>query len=264
MTRPAQQALSDVAQALRQAGVTSEFDQDLLEELLMSVRARVRAADHHGTTEAQRIGALKALRPIWSFVSAQSELQNATNEVKSDLCWNIFAASLARTTNADAFPDVTGDLNMWQQLVDTLARGVSPQSSVQSNSSWSSNRAVKCAMLGLFVWRPRVGSHQAGNASTSQHLVLLFWRWHFCFDTLSMTDRRKFLDLVNKCQTTKCCLRVLMDTVSNLRQGFKVSSLKWCRWPFLSNRCLLRWHPPFQQWWKHCNHHLTRWVWVVW
>lgn len=187
MTRPAQQALSDVAQALRQAGVTSEFDQDLLEELLMSVRARVRAADHHGTTEAQRIGALKALRPIWSFVSAQSELQNATNEVKSDLCWNIFAASLARTTNADAFPDVTGDLNMWQQLVDTLARGVSPQSSVQSNSSWSSNRAVQCAMLGLFClaaegWITSGRERFYLSAFGFAVLAVAFLLWYFEYD----------------------------------------------------------------------------------
>lgn len=149
MTRPAQQALSDVAQALRQAGVTSDFDQDSLEELLLTVRARVRSADHHGTTEAQRLGALKALRPVWSLINAHPELQNAANEVKSDLCWNIFAASLARTANADAFPEVTGNLDMWQQIIDTLARGVVPQSSVQSSKPWSNNRVVQCAMLGL-------------------------------------------------------------------------------------------------------------------
>ena len=149
MARPAQQSLSDAAQALRQAGVTSDADQDGLEELLLTVRARVRAADHHGTVEAQRLGALKSLRPIWSFVNAQPELQNISIDVKSDLCWNLFAASLARTANSDAFPEVTGDLNAWQQMIDTLARGVTPQSSVQSNKSWSNNRAVQCAMLGL-------------------------------------------------------------------------------------------------------------------
>ena len=149
MARPAQQALSDAAQAIRQAGVTSDFDQDILEELLLTVRARVRSADHHGTSDAQRQGALRALRPIWSFVAAQTELQEASLDVKSDLCWNIFAASLARTANSDAFPEVTGDLNVWQQLIDTLARGSVPQSSVQSVGSWSNNRAIQCAMLGL-------------------------------------------------------------------------------------------------------------------
>ena len=149
MARPSQQALSDVAQALRQAGATTEFDQDSLEELLLTVRARVRSADHHGSPEVQRQGALKALRPIWSFVNGQPELQGVAVDVKSDLCWNIFAASLARTATADAFPEVTGDLAVWQQLIETLARGVVPQSSVQRTGTWSNNRAVQCAMLGL-------------------------------------------------------------------------------------------------------------------
>ena len=149
MARPAQQAVSDAAQALKQAGLTGDPDQDTLEELLLTVRTRVRSANHHGSLEAQKQGALKALRPIWTFISGQPEFQRTTLEVKSDLCWNLFAASLARTANADAFPQVTGDISVWQQLIDTLTRGSVPQSSVQSASVGSYNKSAISAMLGL-------------------------------------------------------------------------------------------------------------------
>ena len=69
MARLAQQAFNDASQALQQAGCTAPIDMDVLEELLLSVRVKVRSTDHHGSVEAQQQGVMRVLRPIWRSIS---------------------------------------------------------------------------------------------------------------------------------------------------------------------------------------------------
>ncbi len=150
MTRIAQQALTDAAQAMQQAGCSTDLDQDALEELLLSVRNRVRNSEQTGSLEVQRQGIVKAVKPIWHFIMAHPELMTTTVEVKSDLCWNLFAASIARTTCASAYPAITNDMMAWQNVIDMFVRGEAANPSGQEVFMGGMNiRALQVLVVGL-------------------------------------------------------------------------------------------------------------------
>lgn len=152
MSRLAQQAVTDATQALTQAGASGPVDQDALEEALQSVRMRVRTADHHGSADAQRQGLIRTLRPLWHFVCSQPELAHIPMDVRSDLVWNLYAASMARTANADAFPTYTSDVAAWQEVMDSLQRGeqlAGPMAS--SGQRQVGSRTWKALVLGLVM-----------------------------------------------------------------------------------------------------------------
>lgn len=154
MARLSQQALTDAAQAIQQAGGGAVTDMEMLEETLQSVRLRVRSAEHHGPTEAQPQGMIRAVRPTWHYVFGLPELAHVGGETKSDLCWNLYAASVSRTANADAFPDVTGSVEMWQNVMDIVTRDdlLRPRlAPIQPVARSSFVRALQIAVLGLVM-----------------------------------------------------------------------------------------------------------------
>ncbi len=183
MTRIAQQALADAAQALQQAGCSADLDQDALEELLLSVRNRVRSSEQTGSAESQRQGVIRAVRPIWQFVMSQPELRTADIEMKSDLCWNLFAASLARTTCANAYPAITSDLVAWQNVMDMFVRGEAAHPSGQEVFMGGVNtRALQAMLVGLAMlasegWIPsgRVRVYVFGAGLSVCLVACLLW-----------------------------------------------------------------------------------------
>lgn len=122
MARLSQQALTDALSAASQAGGDRERDAEALEEALLATRNRVRGVPTGDTLPEQRAAMIRILAPLMSWVTSEPDLAALPLEVKSDLLWNLYAACMSRTRNADALPLVTGNLETWHDVVATLCR----------------------------------------------------------------------------------------------------------------------------------------------
>lgn len=95
----------------------------------------------------QRSGMTRCLMPIAGWVAAEPSLQGLTNEVRSDVIWNLYIAAV--TQAAEAFPLVTGDLSTWSEVVAGLPiTFVEPEAAQPRGFStihW------KCIALGLLM-----------------------------------------------------------------------------------------------------------------
>ena len=117
MTRLSQQALTDALQAIQQAGGRVDRDTDLLEEALIATRNRVRAAPRTDTLLEQRAGMVRCLQPLFHWLNGEQDLRDLEAETRSDLIWNLYATSVARTQGSDAFPLVVDNIENWTSVL---------------------------------------------------------------------------------------------------------------------------------------------------
>lgn len=117
MARLSQQALTDAIQAIQQAGGRDDRDLDLLEEALMATRNRVKAAPKADTLLEQQAGMIRCLQPLATWLDGETDLRDLDLETRSDLFWNLYASSIARTQGAEAFQLVTGNVENWTSVI---------------------------------------------------------------------------------------------------------------------------------------------------
>ena len=115
-----QQASSDLQQALRQTLNDQARDTRALEEAVLTVRSRLRADGAIGTVNQQRDTMLHALRPLWAWLMSEPDASALELPELSELTWNLLVAGLSRTQGADACPLITGDLDLWNGLIQEL------------------------------------------------------------------------------------------------------------------------------------------------
>ncbi len=127
-----QQASNDLQQALRQSLGDQTRDLRALEEAILTVRSRLRQNGATGTAQQQRDTMLYALRPLWAWLMAEPDVAALDLPELSELTWNLLVAGLSRTQGAEACPLVTGDLEVWNGLIQELLRDHGAGSSVVS------------------------------------------------------------------------------------------------------------------------------------
>ncbi len=194
MARPAQQSLLDAVEAIRQCGVADTPDVELVEDMMLAVRSRARGPDISGSREQQRQGLTRCLRPIWMFINNQDSLRSLNQEVQQDLIWNLFAASVARTAGAEAFPLFTGDVAAWQEVVVEMCNGESFAPPVvqgdRRSNSWSLYTGiVGLSLLALEGWLPDGRSHFYASLAGMVSLLLAGLFWYFSSGQISETVR---------------------------------------------------------------------------
>lgn len=158
MARLSQQALTDAIQAIQQAGGRDDRDLDLLEEALMATRNRVKAAPKADTLLEQRAGMTRCLQPLVTWLEGEADLKDIDLETRSDLLWNLYASSIARTQGAEAFQLVTGSVDNWTSVIREIpAQAVAEQqlqgAAQTSNRQWHWQvLAAGLAFLALDSW----------------------------------------------------------------------------------------------------------------
>lgn len=184
MARPAQQSVVDAVEAIRQCGVAETPEVELIEDMMLAVRGRARGPDISGSREQQRQGLTRCLRPIWMFISNQEALRRLNQEVQQDLIWNLFAASVARTAGAEAFPLFTGDVAAWQDVVTEMcnAEAFAPQL-VQVHRG-SNNWSLRIGIVGLVLlalegWLPDGRSRFYASVVGLVAIVFAGLLWYF-------------------------------------------------------------------------------------
>lgn len=143
-----QQALSDALTAIAQAGGVTR-DVIGLEEVLLATRNRIRTNGDAPTIALQRAGMARCLMPIGAWVAAEPSLQGLSSEVRSDVIWNLYIAAVSRTQAADAFPQLTGDLSVWSEVVAGLPITFAPTEAAQTTNV--SALHWKCVAIGLML-----------------------------------------------------------------------------------------------------------------
>ena len=117
MARLSQQALGEVTQAFLSSGVSDVRNMEVLHETLMILRSRVRDTPSCDDLAAQKHGMLRSIQPLVNWVLAEADLAGLGFQTKSDLIWNLYTATMSRTAGADAFPQVTGSEELWNEVV---------------------------------------------------------------------------------------------------------------------------------------------------
>ena len=127
-----QQASNDLQQALRQTLGDRNRDVRALEESILTVRSRLRQDGAVGTARQQRDTMIHALRPLWAWLMSEPDVAALDLPELSELTWNLLVAGLSRTQGADACPLVTGDLEVWNGVIQELLmeRGMSSSTAV--------------------------------------------------------------------------------------------------------------------------------------
>ena len=184
MARPAQQSLLDAVEAIRQCGVAETPEVELIEDMMLAVRSRARGPDATGSREQQRQGLTRCLRPVWMFISNQDGLRRLNQEVQQDLIWNLFAASVARTAAAEAFPLFTGDVGAWQDVVTEMCNAEAFAPPLVQVQRRSNNWALRSGMVGLVLlalegWLPDGRSRFYASGVGIVLLVIAGALWYF-------------------------------------------------------------------------------------
>ena len=182
MARLSQQALSDAISAVVQASGNAERDVELLEEALLATRNRVRAAGQHDTLAGQRAGLIRCLLPLSNWIDGEADLVGLADDARSDLIWNMYAATMARTQGADSFPLITGDLDAWNEVAGSLRVPVSDVAPTDSTEVGGGILHYKLAGVGLALlaldkWIPsdRWRVYSTGFGLLMVGLATLLW-----------------------------------------------------------------------------------------
>ena len=183
-----------MVEAIRQCGVADTPDVDLIEDMMLAVRSRARGPDVTGSREQQRQGLTRCLRPIWMFISNQEALRSLNQDLQQDLIWSLYAASVARTAGADAFPLYTADVTAWQEVVAEMCNAesfnhTSVPVSGRSNS-WSLYAGiVGLALLALEGWLPDGRSRFYVSVAGIVLLGLAWVLWYFGYGQATVATR---------------------------------------------------------------------------
>ncbi len=186
MARLSQQALSDAISAVVQASDNADRDVDLLEEALLATRNRVRASGQHDTLAGQRTSMARCLMPLSNWIDGEADLMGLADEARSDLMWNMYAATMARTQGADSFPLVTGNLDVWNEVVSSLHATAAEVKSMDSQAVGEGTLHYKLAGAGLCLlaldkWIPsdrwRVYSTGLGLLLVGLATMLWYFGW---------------------------------------------------------------------------------------
>ena len=158
MARLSQQALTDAIQAIQQAGGRDDRDLDLLEEALMATRNRVKAAPKADTLLEQRAGMIRCLQPLATWLDGETDLRDLDLATRSDLFWNLYASSIARTQGAEAFQLVTGNEDNWTSVIREIPAQEVVEQQVQGTTQMNNRQwhwrvlTVGLTFLALDPW----------------------------------------------------------------------------------------------------------------
>lgn len=141
MTRLSALALEEVAASFSRAGVSEVRDQASLTETLILVRNRVRSSTATQDLASQRIAIQRCVSPLIAWLENEPDIAALSLGQKVDLLWNLYSASVSRTTLADNFPLICGSEETWNDTMSELWM-VGPTPSPGSNArNWFRGRA---------------------------------------------------------------------------------------------------------------------------
>ena len=123
MARVSTQGLADAVAAIQQAGLMCEADDARLEEALILMRNRLRTHTQLNTHQQQAEAMLNCLQPVWNYLGSLPGFAELEEGTQNDLTWNVFAAGLARTTQAGALPLITESIESWNEVFRRLPAG---------------------------------------------------------------------------------------------------------------------------------------------
>ena len=124
--------------------------------------------------------------PLSNWIDGEPDLAGLAADAHSDLLWNMYAATMARTQGADSFPLVTGNLDVWNEVVSSLH---APASDVQLADSQTAGNGtlhfkfagVGLALLALDKWIPsdrwRVYSTGLGLLLFGLATLMWYFEW---------------------------------------------------------------------------------------
>lgn len=151
MARLSQQALTDAISAVVQASGNSDRDVELLEEALLATRNRVRSAGQHDSLAGQRTGMARCLMPLSNWIDGEADLARLADDARSDLLWNMYCATMARTQGADSFPLIIDNLDVWNEVVSSLRTTTADVITIDSQTMDGGTLHFKFAGAGLVL-----------------------------------------------------------------------------------------------------------------